>query len=391
MKILTLAMSLCIAVAGCKTTKAEPDWSRALEGGEAALLPLGPNERAPSVGAAWNDREQVLISLEHSLDWINRAHAPRHFPMAGINHQQVARSLPHLKHLLQTSPNASSFDAAVQRDFVWYKSAGWDGAGGGVMFTGYCTPILMGSSMPDSEHRYPLYGLPGDLAKASDGSILGRMEAGTITGAYPDRQAINAGWLTGRGLELVWLRDPIDALLAHVNGSAFVRTEDGGMLRLGYAGKNGHDYTSIGEQLINDEWLTAESASLTTIRSWAAQHPDLVESYVERNASYVFFQMIDGYPHGSLDVEVTAERSLATDKQLFPRAAPVFVVTELGSPNGTKVPFQQLLFDQDTGGAIRTAGRADIYLGIGPSAEQRAGATKAKGQLYYFFLPKEQP
>ena len=163
------------------------------------------------------------------------------------------------------------------------------------------------------------------------------------------------------------------------------------MLRLGYAGKNGHDYTSVGQQLVNDGWLTPETVSLNSIRAWAAQNPGLVEAYVERNASYVFFQQIEGNPHGSLDVEVTAERSLATDKRLFPRAAPVFVTTELGSPSGAKVPFQQLLFDQDTGGAIRTAGRADIYLGIGPSAEQRAGSTKSQGQLYYFFLRENQP
>ena len=391
MKYVTLALLLTLAATSCKATETEPEWGRALDADAAALLPLGPDDRAPSVGAAWHDRDQVLISLEHSLDWIGRPHAPRHFPKAGITHDRMARSLAHLKNLLQDSPNASAFDAAVQRDYVWFKSAGWDGLGGGVLVTGYGTPILMGSNIADKEHRFPLYGLPGDLAKAADGSILGRMEAGTITGSYPDRQAINAGFLTERKLELVWLHDPIDALLAHVNGSAFVRLQDGTMLRLGYAGKNGHDYTSVGQQLVNDGWLTPETVSLNSIRAWAAQNPGLVEAYVERNASYVFFQQIEGNPHGSLDVEVTAERSLATDKRLFPRAAPVFVTTELGSPSGAKVPFQQLLFDQDTGGAIRTAGRADIYLGIGPSAEQRAGSTKSQGQLYYFFLRENQP
>ena len=65
------------------------------------------------------------------------------------------------------------------------------------------------------------------------------------------------------------------------------------------------------------------------------------------------------------DVSVlTGERTLATDKSLFPRGALVFVDTQLpavGRPG--KVPFRQIMFDQDTGGAIRTAGRADIYLG----------------------------
>jgi membrane-bound lytic murein transglycosylase A len=44
------------------------------------------------------------------------------------------------------------------------------------------------------------------------------------------------------------------------------------------------------------------------------------------------------------------------------------------------------MFDQDTGGAIRTAGRADVYVGIGPQAERISGATQSAGQLYYYFL-----
>jgi membrane-bound lytic murein transglycosylase A len=47
---------------------------------------------------------------------------------------------------------------------------------------------------------------------------------------------------------------------------------------------------------------------------------------------------------------------------------------------------EQFFMDQDTGGAIRTAGRADLYLGAGDEAERVAGSTRAEGQLYYFFL-----
>jgi membrane-bound lytic murein transglycosylase A len=68
----------------------------------------------------------------------------------------------------------------------------------------------------------------------------------------------------------------------------------------------------------------------------------------------------------------------------------VFVLSTLPAPRGTSLPFEQLMFDQDTGGAIRTAGRADLYLGVGPSAESRAGATKEEGQLYYLFLREDR-
>jgi membrane-bound lytic murein transglycosylase A len=104
----------------------------------------------------------------------------------------------------------------------------------------------------------------------------------------------------------------------------------------------------------------------------------------------VFFTQIDGNPRGSLNVEVSPQRTLATDKTLFPRGALVYVDATLPLPAAAgrrgQAPFRQLMLDQDTGGAIRTAGRADIYLGIGPQAEQRAGATRSEGQLYYLFL-----
>ena len=60
------------------------------------------------------------------------------------------------------------------------KSAGWDGRGGGVLFTGYCTPILMGSLESSAEFRWPLYALPTDLVKGED--HLGRAEEGAVVG-----------------------------------------------------------------------------------------------------------------------------------------------------------------------------------------------------------------
>jgi membrane-bound lytic murein transglycosylase A len=91
----------------------------------------------------------------------------------------------------------------------------------------------------------------------------------------------------------------------------------------------------------------------------------------------------------SLNLEVAAQRTLATDKTLFPRGALVFVDTVLPVPGGGFMPFAQMMLDQDTGGAIRTAGRADIYLGVGHSAERMAGTTRSEGQMYYLFLKPE--
>jgi membrane-bound lytic murein transglycosylase A len=191
--------------------------------------------------------------------------------------------------------------------------------------------------------------------------------------------------LSGKGLELVYLADPIDAYIAHVNGSAFIRLEDGSVLKLGYAGKNGRTYTSLGQELVKAKRLGKDEVSLASIRRWAAANPGEVEDFLNRNDSFVFFTPIEHNPHGSLNVPVTGWRSIATDKTLFPRGAVTFVSAKVGYGSDS-ADVEQFFFDQDTGGAIRTAGRADLYLGAGDEAEKIAGSTRAEGQLYYFFL-----
>ncbi|MCP3914410.1 MAG: murein transglycosylase [bacterium] len=363
-----------------------PDYGRPLPPGAEALLPLDPGEIPPDLRVTWSERGEIVTAIERSIDWTRSKYAEQFFPKASITHARALASLERFAALLEDSDSADIFDAAVQREFQWYKSAGWDGRGGGVLFTGYCTPILDGSERRDTAYQYPLYAMPDDLVKDEDGTIRGQKWAAGIR-PYPTRRTIEAShMLEGRELELVWLRDPIDAFIAHVNGSAFVRLREGGELRLGYAGKNGRDYTSLGGELVADGHLEAASVSLPAIREWGLANPGLVEDYLHRNDSYVFFTSIDGNPYGSLNFPVQGHRTLATDKRLFPRAAITFVDTKLPAVRGGVRSFKKLMFDQDTGGAIRTAGRADIYLGIGPEAERRAGTTRAEGQLYYLFL-----
>ena len=377
-----------LLVAGCATM---PDYNRPLGAGQRALIPLGSDDAVPDFGSQWEEREDILPALDNSITWTRREHAKSFFPIEGVSHERALQSLLRFRELLEQSYGPEDLQRSIEEEFVVYKSAGWDGEGGGVLFTAYCTPILRGSLQPSPSFRFPLYATPPDLVKAADGSVLGWQTTGGMLPHYPTRRTIEAkGLLRGRDLELVWLADPIDAFLAHVNGSAFIELDTGEMLRLGYAAKNGRAYTSLGKELEGDGEIEPGTASLKAIRAWAARvGEDRVEDYLHRNASYVFFTPIDGNPHGSLDVEVTAERSVATDKSLFPRGAVVFVEANVPASAGAASegePFHCFLLDQDTGGAIRTAGRADLYLGVGPEAEARAGRTKSEGQLYYLFL-----
>jgi len=376
MKCVFSYVALLLALGACKTTK--PDYGTALAENAPALIPAEPDE-IPDFSRQWEDRQELLAGLQQSLEWIDRNHAKQFFPQAGISHERVVASLERFATILRTTFGPQDFGAAMREDFQVYKSAGWDGHGGGVLFTGYCTPILRGSRQYSDTYRYPLYSLPPDLIKNKDGSVQGWKTRFGMQKEYPSRAAIEASHML-KGLEIVWLADPIDAYLAHVNGSAFVELEDGTLYKLGYAGKNGREYVSLAGELISARKI--EEASLKAIREWAGAADEAeVADFLGRNPSYVFFTPIDGTPHGSLDVPVTSGRSIATDKRLFPRASLTFVE----GPEG-KHYFNRFYFDQDTGGAIRTAGRADLYLGIGPGAEREAGELKERGQLYYVFV-----
>ena len=382
MKPIAALIGVGLLLAACNVT---PDYGRPLPEGAPALIPLRATDRRPDFSFEWYRRQEIVPAVDLSIEWMQKPSSRQFFPMEGVSHGHALASLQRFREILLSSTSPQEFDKTIEREFQIYKSAGWDGRGGGVLFTAYCTPILKGSQKPAYGYDYPLYALPADLVKGDHGEILGRRTTSGALEPYPTRRAIEAGGLLhGQNLELVWLADPLDGFIAHVNGSAFVETSDGELLRFGYSGKNGREYTSLGKELVKAGEISAADLSLQKIRQWGQQNPERLQEFLNRNDSFVFFTPIAGNPHGSLNVPVTAERSLATDKALFPRGALTFVDTKLGAEGD----FERFMLDQDTGGAIRTAGRADIYLGIGPEAEFRAGQTKNSGQLYYLFLKR---
>jgi membrane-bound lytic murein transglycosylase A len=386
---LALFLGTSLLFSACQTP--ERDYGRPLPPGWPALLEVTDATEWPNLTKDWRHREELLPALDRSIAWFAAESSASFFPMEGVSHERAYAGLTRYRELLVGSLTAYSFRWSVENEFQLMKSAGWDGKGGGVLFTAYCTPIFSGSVTQTDEFNFPLYATPDDLVKGEAGAILGRTTEAGLTEPYPTRQAIEASaLLEGRGLELVWLTSPMDVFIAHVNGSAFVRLQNGSMARFGYGANNGHEYTSLGRELVSAGELEEDRISLPAIRKWALDNPEDVATFLSLNDRYVFFSEIDGNPSGSLGFEVEPYRSLATDKSIFPRGGLCFVDTpaewaELSS--GVKV--HHTMLDQDTGGGIRTAGRADIYLGVGDDAEALAGDTIAEGQLYYLFLKEE--
>ena len=385
----SLLLGTTLLAAACHTPPR--DYGRALPPGWPALIEVTDATEWPNLSRDWRHREELLPAIDHSIEWFGTASSQQFFPMEGVSHARAQASVTRFRELLLESHSAYSFRWNVENEFQLMKSAGWDGRGGGVLFTAYCTPILDGSFTQSEEYNHPLYGTPTDLVKGEAGRILGRITEAGLMERYPTRTAIEAGGLLdGRGLELIWLTSAMDAFIAHVNGSAFVRLPGGDMARFGYGANNGHEYTSLGRELVAAGELEEDRVSLSAIRAWAREYPERVTGFLQRNDRYVFFSEIEGNPNGSLGFEVTAWRSLATDKSIFPRGGLTYVDTPTDwAEQASGVAVHHTMLDQDTGGGIRTAGRADIYLGVGDDAEELAGETLVEGQLYYLFLREE--
>ena len=210
------------------------------------------------------------------------------------------------------------------------------------IFTGYYEPTLHGSRHRHGQFQTPLYKKP--LASASHFS----------------RSQIVKGALAKKQLELVWVDSPIDAFFLQIQGSGKVILENGQILRVGYAGQNGHPYVPIGKELVKRNYLQLSQVSMQSIRHWLTTHPSKAEEIMSSNPSYVYFKINhqDG-PVGSYGVPLTPKRSLAVDRHYVSLGTPVWL--DVSNPFVKEPPIQTLVSAQDTGGAIKGIIRGDLF------------------------------
>jgi membrane-bound lytic murein transglycosylase A len=268
------------------------------------------------------------------------------------------------------------------------------------LLTGYYEPLLEGSRTSGGPYEIPIYRRPPDLvnlvAESERGALAHALTHARKTAAgvepYTTRSEIETGALEGQGLELLWLKDPVDAFFMHIQGSGRIRFPDGEMIRITYDGKNGHPYTSIGRYLIDAGMLSADKMSLDALKVWLKADADRGRKVMWQNASFVFFREIEGSdadsPLGVLEIPLSTGRSLAVDTNFHTIGTPVYV----SSPSLTHAPgqpagFRRLMIAQDVGSAIRGPERGDIYFGSGDEAGNLAGITKHPG-TFFALLPR---
>ncbi|MCM2561984.1 MltA domain-containing protein [Lutimaribacter sp. EGI FJ00014] len=234
------------------------------------------------------------------------------------------------------------------------------------LFTGYFEPELDGSLQRDGRYRYPLYSVPPEVRRT--GSFLTR------------RQIEENGALSGRGLEIAWVDDPVELFFLQIQGSGRVRLPNGRMIRVGYGGSNGHDYRSIGVEMVRRGIYEPHQVSAQVIKNWVRRNPAQGKELLWHNPSYVFFREVSEVPAhrgplGAMNRSITPLRSVAVDPRFVPLGAPVWIEKE------GETPIRRLMIAQDTGSAIKGAQRADIFFGTGDQAGRSAGRLRDPGRM----------
>jgi membrane-bound lytic murein transglycosylase A len=349
------------------------------------LTCLGLDEQLWRKGQHPGDRAALITAIDNSLRYLSTPAAQgvyRNYPVSGISQERVQQSLKRFRQLLLNSRSPEALQQAVQREFRLYQSIGKDNQGT-VAFTGYFQPVYAASRIPTTQFRYPLYRLPANFDQWPSPPPA-RAELEGIDGLQGTKGRL-------KGLELVWLRDRLEAFLVQVQGSARLRLTDGRIMTVGFAGRTRYPYTSIGKELVKDGKIRQEDLTLPALKAYFGQYPEELNRYLPRNQSFVFFRTTSSdAPRGSLNVPVTPERSIATDRSLMPAGALALVQTQMPFRGAAgQVQYQlvnRYVLDQDTGSAIKGPGRVDIFMGTGPQAGDRAGLINHSGRLYYLLL-----
>ncbi|AHM03464.1 Membrane-bound lytic murein transglycosylase A precursor [Roseibacterium elongatum DSM 19469] len=240
------------------------------------------------------------------------------------------------------------------------------------LFTGYFEPELQGSTRRTSRYRYPVYRMPPEA-----------------TGRWLSRREIEeSGVLEDRGLEIAWVDDPVELFFLQIQGSGRIRLTDGRVIRVGYGGRNGHEYRSIGQELVRRGIYNAHQVSAQVIQNWVRRNPAAGRDLMYHNPSYVFFREVEISdpslgPLGAMNRSITPMRTIAVDPRFTPLGAPVWIEKDGAAP------MRRLMIAQDTGGAIRGAQRADIFFGYGDAAGREAGTIRDAGRMIVL-LPIEE-
>jgi membrane-bound lytic murein transglycosylase A len=343
------------------------------------------------------DTESLVLAVKTNLIYLERLDPQKvfHYGPHDFTCEQVRESQKFFLGLIRANPDPGQLNKEIGRHFQVYRAAGRSG-NNKVLFTGYYEPIFDARLRPDHTFKYPLYNKPRDLLSIDlslfrndlqDQSIFARIDRDRVVPYYSRYEIEVKKALQGRKLEIAWLKDPVDVTLLHIQGSGRLRLPEGKTISVSYQASNGRPYQSIGRYMLERKLLSRDELSMQSIRAYLAAHPEVREEVLNYNPSYVFFRILQNGPLGNINIPITPGRTLALDNLLFPKGALAFISCEKPLVNSEGritgwTRFSRFVLNQDTGGAIKGAGRADLFWGSGLYAEVAAGHMKHDGDLY---------
>jgi len=343
-----------------------------------------------------HDGGDVLLlkkALSESLSYYRRISPTTEFNFGGetVSGTELVTALAEMHQALETFGLSKDFLLYIERNFDFYKAPVEK-----TLVTGYFQSVLKASKVKSPPYIHPIYKVPKDLLKVDlksffpERSDLPRRLSARLVDQnkvvpYYDRESIDyKKTIVGNDSVLAWVADPLALFFLHIQGSGVLQFKNGETMQIGYADANGHPYRPVGKLLIDDGSLLREAVSMQTIIAYLKEHPYREREILSYNPSYVFFKQTPKGPFGSIGVQVTPRRSIATDRKLFPKGVPVFLRSHAADGSNK---FEGFVFNQDTGGAITGNDHIDLFTGQGAEAESLAGAMKHKGDVY-FLKPK---
>jgi membrane-bound lytic murein transglycosylase A len=350
--------------------------------------------------------EGLEYSILKSMAYLQKVPADRIYQFGPDQYDaaHLLQSLEQFMDFIRTNPSNRDLQKFIRSNYLVYQSAGRDQEGE-VLFTGYYEPHLNGRLQPDDEFRFPIYALPEDLIKIdlsdfdekyAGESIVGRYTGETVVPYYDRREIDEQNALADKAQPLAWIKDPVDVFFLQIQGSGKIFLDTGEVINVHYNGSNGRPYRSIGKLLIDEQKIPQEEMSMQEIRSYLHEHPEEMAPVLNHNPSYVFFKLEPEGPLGYLNVLLTPGRSVALDRRIFPPAALAFIqtkkpVVDSAGQIDSWADCSRFVLNQDTGGAIRGPGRADLFWGSGPYAEIAAGHSAHRGKLFFLILKPGKP
>ena len=364
----------------------------------------------PRFEESFKAKAGLIKAARKAVKYLESLPPSKKLTLAGRDYAPAALidSAKALIEIAQTSKTADEADARVRAQFDVFQSAGLDGQGR-VVFSSYYQPVLKASLKKAPGYAYPLYKRPADMVEVDlasfgkagngDSSVLGRVGKDKRVTPYPSREDIDRHKsLAGKGLEVAWLKDPLEVMDLHVQGAGILKLTSGKEIMVKYAATNGRPYNSVGLTLVKTGVFARDEITYPKLRDYLHDNPDAASWILAQNPRYTFFDVAplpeDGEPFGAAEQSMVPARSIAIDPAVIPLGALTFFTTT--SPQADKsgrllgqFPAARFAFALDTGGAIKGPGRVDIYAGHGPQAEATARGQWADGKL--FILVKKLP